>query len=380
MPLSRRALLATTATAVPLLALAPSAVAQSAQSARTARSADKQPPDLATPEGWLTWIRRNRERVGIVLDNGLGDRLAHRPDAAQPLASAVKVIHLAAYAEAVAAGRLDPAERIRIGDWERYYVPTDGGAHAAALKRLGVPVDSTGLYAADPDDRVRLDQMVDSMIRFSDSAVPDFLRDRLGWPAVRRAGREGGWPHPDLRSLCAEYLFLVFPEYAPPAGVPLALRRQVGFRLERRYSHDPALRKRARDRLTTEPLPPWDAQCAWADETMAAPATSLAAIHRSIATGTSKAAGIARDFLERPLADHLPPGVVGIGTKGGSLPGVLTSGLSVRREDGTVGFGALVAHGPITADQLATGDPAAVPLLCILDPKWRDRFAQALRG
>ncbi|GAA2799226.1 serine hydrolase [Saccharopolyspora taberi] len=367
MPVSRRTLLATAAAAVPALALATPATAQPA-------------PDLSTPEGWLNWISAHREGLGLVIDDGRGGVLAHRAHAAQPLASSIKVVHLAAYAEAVAEGRLDPAEQVRVGDWERYYVPTDGGAHVAALGRLGIPTDPTGLHAADPEHRVALEQMVDAMIRFSDSAAPDFLRDRLGLPALVRAARNGGWPDPDLRSLCAEYLFLALPEHAPPAWAPAPLRRRLGFRLERRYRDDPALRARTLERLTTQPLPPWDAQCAWGDGTMAAPASSLAAIHRAIATGRSKAAGIAREVLERPLQGHLPPGVIGIGNKGGSLPGILTCGLSVRREDGGVGFGGLVAHGDIGPDQVAKGDPAGVLLMAILDPAWRDRLARALRG
>ena len=367
MPLSRRTLLAATAAAVPALALTTSATAQPE-------------PDLSTPDGWLSWISAHRDGFGLVLDDGRGARLAHRPHAAQPLASSIKVVHLSAYATAVAEGRLDPAEQVRVGDWERYYLPTDGGAHAAALGRLGIPTDPTGLHAADPEHRVALEQMVDAMIRFSDSAAPDFLRNRLGLPALHRAALEGGWPDPDLRSLCAEYLFLALPEHAPPPGTPTPLRRKLGFRLERRYSSDPALRKQAMDRLLTRPLPPWDVQCAWGDGTTAGPASSLAAIHRALSTGRSKAAGIARDVLERPLQDHRPPGVAGIGVKGGSLPGILTCGLSVRRDDGSTGFGGLIAHRSISADQLAKADPAGVVLRAIIEPAWRDRLARALRG
>src|SRR5690606_33829461 len=103
------------------------------------------------------------------------------------LASAVKVAHLAAYARAVTSGQLDPHEQVRIGDWERFYVPTDGGAHAAALRSFNVPLDATGLFAGDPKRQVELDRMVAAMIDFSDSAVPDFLRERLGMDAVLEA-------------------------------------------------------------------------------------------------------------------------------------------------------------------------------------------------
>lgn len=368
MPLSRRNLLAATSVAVPLLLIAPRALAQPAAS----------PPDLATPEGWLTWISAHRDQLGLIVDDGRRQRLTHRADDAQPLASAVKVVHLAAYSAAVAEGRLDPNEQIRLGDWERFYVPTDGNAHATTLKHLDIPTDPTGLYAADPDHRVTLDDMASAMIMFSDSAVPDFLRNRLGDAALRKAATAAGWARPDIRSMCAEYLFLL-PEFAPPAQLPTPARRVFGHALERRYSNDADLRKRVLDRLLHNGLPPHDEQLRWGSKTMSSTAAQLASLHRAIATDAVPAE-VARTHLERPLSGHLPPGVLGIGMKGGSLPGVLTCGMSVRRQDGTVAWGALLAHGDITPEQLGTGDPGLPLLLAMQQPEWRDRLARALAG
>jgi beta-lactamase class A len=369
MPLSRRSLLAATGAAVPLLLVAPAALAQ--QPAPT-------PPDLSTAEGWLAWISAHRKQLGLVVDDGRGHRLVHRPDTAMPLASAVKVVHLAAYSAAVADGRLDPAEQIRVGDWERFYVPTDGYAHANALKHLGIPTDPTGLYAADPEHRVALDDMASVMIMFSDSAAPDFLRNRLGDAALRNAAAAGGWPRADIRSMCAEYLFLL-PEFAPPAQLPTPARRVLGNALERRFSNDADLRKRVLERLTQDGLPPYDQQRDWSSNTMSATASQLAALHHAISTDAVPAEA-ARTHLERPLSGNLPPGVLGIGFKGGSLPGVLTCGMSVRRQDGTIASGALLTHGDITLEQLGTGDPGLPLLLAVEKPEWRDRLARALTG
>ncbi len=323
----------------------------------------------------MTWISAHRNGLGLVLDDGRGSRLTHRADSAQPLASAVKVLHLAAYADAVKTARLDPRELVRVGDWERYYVPTDGGAHAASLRHLGVPTDETGLHAADPEHRVALDDLVAVMVLFSDSAAPDLLRDRLGADAVTRAAAARGWPDADVRSLCAEYLFLAMPETAPPAGLPVAARRTWGFALERRHREDPALRREVLRRLQSC-VPGYAEQVAWASTTAAGSATRLAAVHSAL----SSEGGLAREHLERPLAGSLPPGVAGVGTKSGSLPGVLTSGISVRRTDGSLGWGALLAHGDISAEQLSTGDPGLPLLLAIEDPRWRDRLTAALGG
>lgn len=373
MSLSRRTLLTGGAAAVAAL---PLLTACSPAQARTSIAAPRAAePDLSTADGWLTWIADNRDHLALALTDTAGLRIAHRARTPQPLASAVKVAHLAAYATAVAEGGLDPAEQVRVGDWERYYVPTDGGAHAASLRHLGVPADDTGLHAADPEHRVALDDVVAVMILFSDSAAPDLLRDRLGVDAVTRAGAARGWPDADVRSLCAEYLFFVMPETAPPAGLPVDARRTWGFALERRHRDDPGLRREVLRRLRSG-LPGYPEQIPWASTTAAGSAAELAAVHGAL----SSEGGLAREHLERPLAGSLPPGVAGVGLKGGSLPGVLTSGISVRRTDGTLGRGALLAHGDISAEQLSTGDPGLPLLLAIEDPRWRDRLMAALGG
>src|SRR5690606_40161277 len=57
---------------------------------------------------------------------------------------------------------------------------------------------------------------------------------------------------PDIRSMCAEYLYLVLPETAPPAHLPVAARRRHGFALERRFAIDEQLRQRMLQRLRSE--------------------------------------------------------------------------------------------------------------------------------
>jgi len=367
MPLSRRTLLTTTA-ALAVLPAAPACAAEAAPE-----------PDLATPQGWLDWITAHRDRIALAARDTAGMRLEHRAAAAQPAASAVKVAHLAAYATAVADGVLDPREQVRVADWERYYVPTDGGAHAAALADCGIPADASGLYAADPQRRVALEQLAAAMILRSDSAAPDYLRVRLGVERVRRAAEAGGWARPDLRSLCGEYLLLLLPaEESSPRS-----RRERGFALEQRFSTDQALRDHVRDRVLRGQLPPYPVQAAWAAGGAAASPWNLAALHGSIAEGRNmpeRAAAIARDLLERPLRGHEPTGVAGIGYKGGSLPGVLAAGLTVRRTDGRVFSGSLLAHGPISPAQLAKGDPGVPLLHAALDAGYRARLERALAG
>ncbi len=372
---TRRQLLATAAAATAVTLTAQPAVAASS-------------PDTSTPEGWLEWIATHRHDVGLALVDGHGGCLVHRDRAAQPLASAIKVIHLVGYARAVARGQLDPHQQVRIGDWEAHYLaarhvpfPTDGGAHAQALADLGIPTDPDNPYwAADPDERVRLDDLVYAMITYSDNAVPDYLQTLLGRPALRQAAEAGGWSRPDLRSLLGEFLLLILPEYAPREGAPLAVRDRIGQQLARRFLSDADFAAEARRRIPE--IGGYEAQRRWAAGLNAGSARQLMRLHHALASGDyhpREAGDIARDHLERPLSQYLPPGVLGIGFKGGSVPGALTVGMSVRRDDGTVGALGLLVRGVDFTDFTHADQLAVLAIQALLDPTWTARLAAALR-
>lgn len=82
-------------------------------------------------------------------------------------------------------GTLSLAKTVSVSDWEEWYVPLlDGGAHSRALHHLGVG-DRDGA-AADLTQRVSVSDLVEVMIRFSDSAAPDLLRTIVGDVALRK--------------------------------------------------------------------------------------------------------------------------------------------------------------------------------------------------
>ncbi|MCG5214494.1 serine hydrolase [Streptosporangium soli] len=127
------------------------------------------PADLKDAEAVLAYIQAHPDDVALVTKG-----ISHNADRLAPVASAVKIIHLAAYADAVRKGKVKPGERVSVARWNAYHLPgTDGGAHEAALKRL------------KPGASVTLDQVVSAMIQESDNAAPELLRDRLG-PGVLR--------------------------------------------------------------------------------------------------------------------------------------------------------------------------------------------------
>ncbi|QLY34703.1 serine hydrolase [Nocardia huaxiensis] len=283
---------------------------------------------VTSAEEWLGRINHDPDNISLVVDDGRGNTAERRADDQQPLASAVKIVPLAAYARAVAAGTLDPRERISVSEWERWVFPgTDGGAHDSARTRL------TG-------DTVTLDELVSAMIRESDNSVPDYLRARLGDRALVEAAAIGGWQDYIPSSKLGDVIRAVDPSVTDTWAAA------------RRYVDDPDYRAA----MQSKSMPSYDAQAAWADTTPTGSARQLASMHRSIASGSfGPGADIARAQLEWTTP---PDGFVAMGFKGGSYPGVLTDTFYLRRADGTVATAVLLNRrmpGELWASALSSG-------------------------
>lgn len=277
-------------------------------------------PDTTTVSGWIGYLNRHLDDTSLSVDTGKDDdgkdtRILHRADEKQPLASAVKVVHLAAYAQAVADGRLDANEPIQVADWERWYLPgTDGGAHPHALERLGNP------------PTVTLDQLVSAMIQESDNAATDYLLDRLGDRALIDVTEAAGWVGFTPSTKLGSMLRLLDSSVTPDTERDAA----------RRYAADPTYRAQ----FAGKAMPGIERQAEWAQTTDRGSAADVASIHRAIASGEF---GAGTDIARRQLEwQPAPPGLAALGFKGGALPGVLTDAIYIRRPDGTVATAVLL--------------------------------------
>jgi hypothetical protein len=287
-------------------------------------SAEVDPP--ATD--WIEWLAQRRDHVSLYADDGRGHRLAWQANRPVPMASAYKAIHAATFADS----GINPQRRIKIRDWETRYLPgLDGGAHPASLAMLGIPAN--GPWAANPDQLVPLDWVVQAMIVQSDNAAADYLHDLLGEPALRRTAARGGWPNAELATELGDMLRLWWPG--------------TSAELSRRFVTDASFKQAALAKLSQ--LPSVDAQLAWTPTTHRGTALDVASLHRSIAT--QRIPG--RHYLELTFADALLPGELGVGFKGGSLPGLFNIGLSLRRTDGTVATTAVLVADLSWDDYLA---------------------------
>ncbi|CCH28917.1 serine hydrolase [Actinosynnema sp. NPDC047251] len=301
------------------------------------------------PDDWLGWLRANRGHVAAVFDDGRGGRLAHRPHEPQPLASAVHAVHLAGYDLAVRRGTADPGERVRLGDWERYCLASDGGAHQRALAALNLK-SSNGVTADDPNATVALDDLAAVAARYGDDAAADHLRHRLGEPTLRTAAIRAGWPDAPIPSLLGHRLREV-------------LGREVDVR---RYLTDPRLQLEVIGRLPDVPRT-YGGQRPFARTTWRGTAAGLHRLHRAL------------DRFPRAL-EHLehqghreggrtaPAGVAGIAVRGGSLPGVLTVGCRVRWYDGRVAAAALLVEEVDEARYARAAELVDLVLDALLDP------------
>jgi beta-lactamase class A len=241
--------------------------------------------DLKDVEAVLAYIKAHPRDVALVTEG-----ISHNAERAAPVASAIKVIHLAAYADAVKAKKIDPRERVPVGRWNAYHLPgTDGGAHEAALKRL------------KPGDTVTLDQIVSAMIEESDNAAADLLRDRLGHARLDRIAKTR------VSSINGEML-----------------RAFAGCRLPA----DTCLKNYVNSgKQITPKLPSFRRQAEWAETvTRVRPA-----VLHGVLTRLRKDPTASRHLewpMRRPGAD---PKQLVIGTKGGALPGVISEAMYTVR-------------------------------------------------
>ncbi|HZG90033.1 MAG TPA: serine hydrolase, partial [Pseudonocardia sp.] len=188
--LSRRRLLGLTAALGVTAACAPQAPAATLAAAPPPRPLDG-------PDALVDWIAAQPDRASLLVDDGRGTVVEHLTDQPRPVASALKVVHLVAYAQAVAAGRLDPDGPVPVADWDAWHVPGSvPDTHPTAQQALG----------AAPGGTVTWDGIAAVMIDLSDNAAADLLRAELGDDALRAAAAATGWSPVDLPCFAGEVL------------------------------------------------------------------------------------------------------------------------------------------------------------------------------
>ena len=296
-----------------------------AASAPAAASPGKDADDL------LTWIEDHPRRAGLAVYAGEAPLLASA-DRRFPLGSTRKVLILGAYARAAAAGRLDPAERVRVDAIERWYWPgTDGDAHPSAVadwSARGVPADGT----------VPLDEVAWAMIRWSDNAAADYLLERVGARAVNRfADRHGMTRQDPIAPVFGE--FLAWTATSPSRWA----RRSPGARADVAAT---LARVTPPGDVANRSLPRIARQRRFAASSTAGTPREWARLMRDLHAGrglSPAAHAIVRRHLEWPLVafPELGERLTRLGEKGGALPGVTTDAIYAQAPSGAPAAAAL---------------------------------------
>ncbi|HEY2982001.1 MAG TPA: serine hydrolase [Anaerolineales bacterium] len=276
----------------------------------------------------LNYIRGHRNDVAIAcLDPAEPDAgLYHNADEAYPLASTFKLVLLAAYAQEVAAGRMDPQEEIPLAELDRYYLPgTDGEAHPQFLGSLGEGRES-----------LTLSEVADGMIIYSSNAAADYMGARLQGIDFADLYRRLGVEHTDLPfSYLGLYLFMTNHETGLYADEDITLQeaRAEQQRLEKLFVTDADWRAAEIDFLRSlSNFAPLEVQRAVVTKYgMAGSARDLTQIMLA-AYGyndnvPAAAQEVMRRHLEWPIRLNPENGKVfeALASKSGAWPGVLTS-------------------------------------------------------
>ena len=283
-------------------------------------------PDAARPA--VQQILREPGNVGLVAyELGREEQgLYLNPEQPLPLASVVKIVHLVAYADAVRAGELDPAQPVLLADLEHYYLPnSDLGAHPDAVADLR----AEGRVFGDPP-AVLLEDVPRMMMQYSSNAATDYLHLLLGQERLETTITNLGMsshtaPCPFLgqfllmshgRGAAAGYLAEPLRYGGDATAATLAYRDAAESALSRGW--------RARDRR-----PDMEVQMLYSElfnaHASAADYARLMGLIAENQLGTWDHSVLIRRYLEWPTAFPANQSLAWLGYKGGSLPGVLTA-------------------------------------------------------
>lgn len=270
----------------------------------------------------------------------------------RPLASVVKIVIAAEFAEQAAAGEIDVGERISLNELERFYLPNrDGHAHPEWLKSLASNAKEHGVTWLE---------VANGMIKYSSNANTDFLIDRLGMDRInKRIAVLGLRSHDPVYPLSAS--MLIYGSLRNNHG--LSHRKAAGVM---ESFNDEEYAGKAKDlmdnmnqapatvdRLNRHRIPP-DAQRIWSAKLPAASAEDYARLLERIQNereGLSDgASSILKGLLDRDLPPESPYKV--IGGKGGSSISILNQAVYCEDREGNRYQTVVFIHDPSGLDLL----------------------------
>ena len=269
--------------------------------------------ELETPEDLVKYLEAHPDRYALAAwDVGAEDAgLFHDADRSWPLASTVKIIPLALASEELAAGRWDP--NTPTPEVERFYLPgTDGNAHPEASRDGGTSTVGGAIHG---------------MIAFSDNAATDALLFRLGRSRLTSTQEGLPTPHP-----LSGTMLLAREGFDGGSVDDAAWARAARLLTERETAEGPGISLAAQEAMTRTLDNRGNAR-------------AFTRLMERLFTDDSPSTAVARRELSWPMMyESNQRDFVVFATKGGSLPGTLTSALYAETKTGQRRVAALFLH------------------------------------
>jgi D-alanyl-D-alanine carboxypeptidase len=259
---------------------------------------------------------------------GDGNSLFRNADTPLLLGSTMKIVILAAYADAVTSGVLNPSEQVPVKDLERYYLPlTDGNAHKSGLESTGLAVDELG-YAKDPMARLTINDIARIMIHFSGNAETDYLIERIGAERISSVMDKIGM---QTHSPIIPYLGITLAMLNHETSATSESELNDPNRLQQLYLKDPVWQKAQIDYLLSGKVQTsMEAQAAWMEKLgVRGTAREYASVMARVASGTLISPEVSRIMQEKltSVPADWPLRLLfynKLGDKDGAAPGVLS--------------------------------------------------------
>ncbi|MFD1179484.1 serine hydrolase [Paenibacillus puldeungensis] len=304
--------------------------------------------DRKTEQDVLEFLAQQPDCSSVVaIENGQVV-IDYQSNVKRPLASVLKIVIAAEFAEQAAQGTIQPDEMISLADLNRFYIPnSDGNAHSSWLGHLGQETTD----GAESSGFVPLIEVTRGMIQFSSNANTEFLMEKLGLDNINRRITALGLSEHDpiypVSSAMLMYAHLIKNDCLSSRQAEQAMKNFS----DEQYV---AIANQLFDMIRQLPDTisdlnrinlPLSAQAVWSDRLPRSTAKEYAQLLQSIQNGerlSPIALPIFYDIMERKPNPESP--IERIGFKGGSTLDILNEALYYRDKAGNEGQLVIFIH------------------------------------
>ncbi len=276
------------------------------------------------------YLLKNPKKCAVYWSRNDSLLVEHRSDTLMPLASTVKIIVAVEFAQQAAEGKINPEERVPLGELSRFYIPnTDGGAHPAWLESLRK-------QKLLENNTASLREVAKGMMQFSSNANTEFLMWKLGLNTINANLPKLGLDKHRLLYPFVSALYVCSDEHSATGlkKMPMSLYIQRTNKYFELLKMDTTVK--AKFNIANVPLP---VQRIWSDRLPASTVREYGGLMKKINSRTyfnPKTQAILDELMEWPMRFNPdnPKRFKHFGAKGGSTAFVLNYALYATDKQG----------------------------------------------